>query len=366
MMMDRLKPALATDIPGCAWILRFDGDGRAEPGDAGDVARLGQPGEGFVWLHLDLTDARTKALAGQIPGLTPDAKDTLFGAVDHQFVEHSGTQVSGAILDHERGLSGRTTRTDFLRFAFGAGFLISARRRPLLSTEETRIALASGQMAPTPLALFETIVERLCDELAAILTELGATLDRIEEHVVEGRWRDERKALGPTRRSALRLARQISGLRAILHRLELATLAPEHAQLRDAAARLVQRTDALQHDVTNLQDRARLMQDEVHAALNLETNDRLYLLTVVTTLLLPATFVTGYFGMNTKQLLFSENDNGSLYATLLCVLSSIAVFLFMRSKGLTRPSDADDDEGRTTQKKRRAAAHGPSSNSESF
>ena len=59
------------------------------------------------------------------------------------------------------------------------------------------------------------------------------------------------------------------------------------------------------------------MQDELNAILNLETNDRLYVLTVVTTLLLPATFVTGFFGMNTKGLLFGDNEDGTLYATFL-------------------------------------------------
>jgi zinc transporter len=359
--IDRLKPALAPDIPGCAWILRFDPDGRAEPGESSDLARIGQPGEGFVWLHLDLADMRAKALAQRLNILNAEARETLLGPIDHQFVEHVGADVSGAVLDHERGLSGRTSRTDYLRFAFGAGFLVSARRRPLLSAEETRVALAAGQMAPTPLALFEAIVERLCDEHAAIITELAGALDRIEEHVVYGNWRDERRRLGSTRRDALRLARQIGGLRAILQRLEHATLAPEHANLRDAAARLAQRTDALQHDVINLQDRARLLQDEVNAALNLETNDRLYLLTVVTTLLLPATFVTGYFGMNTKQLVFSEDDNGTIYATLLCVLASLGVYLFMRGKGLTRPN-ADDEPA----PKRRGSDQAPRDSSGSF
>ena len=50
-----------------------------------------------------------------------------------------------------------------------------------------------------------------------------------------------------------------------------------------------------------MQDRARLLQDELSAIDSSVTNDRLYILTMVTTLLLPATFVTGFFGMNTKN-----------------------------------------------------------------
>ena len=113
--------------------------------------------------------------------------------------------------------------------------------------------------------------------------------------------------------------------------------------MREAASRLVQRTDALTRDISSIQDRARLLQDELTAILNLETNDRLYVLTVVTTMLLPATFVTGYFGMNTKQLPFADSESGTFYATLICVSASLLVLLFMRRKGLTRADDAVED-----------------------
>jgi zinc transporter len=37
-------------------------------------------------------------------------------------------------------------------------------------------------------------------------------------------------------------------------------------------------------------------------------------LPLVTTLWLPATFVTGFFGMNTKNLPFADNEYGTSYA----------------------------------------------------
>ena len=311
---------------------------------AADLDRLSAPGEGFIWVHLDLTDVRSRGLIEKFGVLTADTRETLTGPIDHQFLEHSEALVSGAFVDHERGLAGRLSQTDYLRFAFGQSFLISARRRPLNSTEATRVALSAGSVAPTPLSLFEAIVDQLCDELSRIIAELSATLDRIEERIIiEGSGRDERAMLGPARRSAVRIARQISGLRSTLLRLETAAEEPEHAELLDAASRLGQRTEALGHDIASVQDRARLLQDELNAILNLETNDRLYVLTVVTTLLLPATFVTGFFGMNTKGLLFGDNEDGTLYATLLCLMASMAVLFFMRRMGLTRQTDANVD-----------------------
>jgi hypothetical protein len=63
---DHLKDALHADTPGCLWIIRFNADGRAEPGSAADIDALGAPRAGFVWLHMDLTDVRARPLIGRI------------------------------------------------------------------------------------------------------------------------------------------------------------------------------------------------------------------------------------------------------------------------------------------------------------
>jgi Mg2+ and Co2+ transporter CorA len=46
------------------------------------------------------------------------------------------------------------------------------------------------------------------------------------------------------------------------------------------------------------------------------TNRNLFVLTIVTTVLLPPAFVTGFFGMNTKGLPFGDSDYGTLYAAI--------------------------------------------------
>ncbi len=341
MSFDRLKPAFHA-VPGCALVLRFDDEGRAEPGDADDIAHIGAPGEGFVWLHLHLDDPNVDAMLKRLSVLNDDARKTLSGPIDRQFVEHSGGIVRGAFFDRERGGDGAAaTGTDYLRFAFGEQFLVSARQRPLRAVESTLIALGAGRLASSPLELFEAIVGHLCDELGRMIFELSSTLDRIEERIVMGgQGLDERATLGPTRRAALRLAREVGGLRSPLLRLEASVSDPEQDDLREAGARLARRADILAHDLSEMQDRARLLQDELSAIDSSVTNDRLYILTMVTTLLLPATFVTGFFGMNTKNLPFTETTGGTAYAAALCVGASLVVLFFMRRLGLTRPRGA--------------------------
>ena len=57
-------------------------------------------------------------------------------------------------------------------------------------------------------------------------------------------------------------------------------------------------------------------------------------LSVLTALFLPPTLVTGLFGMNTKGLPLSDNEDGSTVAIAIAVVSAVAVFLLIRRLGL--------------------------------
>lgn len=345
MTPDRLKEPLTAGIPGCLWIIRFDAQGRAAPGSATDLDALGESREGFVWLHMDLTDVRARPLIGRIGALSDNAREALRDPVDHQYLEYSEALVSGALLDHERTLAGPASRTDYLRFAVGETFLVTARRSPMSSVEAARGAIGRGVQVDSPLALFELMATHLVDELSRMANDVGAAFDRAEDLIIDGSGRKARPVLGSGRRDAVRLSRQVGGLVSTLARLEDIDDDPDDTrdnELRETAARLVQHTESLGRDMQALQDRARLLQDELNAILNLETNDRLYVLTVVTTLLLPATFVTGFFGMNLKNLPFSESEEGVIYATIVCVVAAGFVLALMRRWGLTDAPDAEE------------------------
>lgn len=359
MSVDRLKPALETGLPGCVWVLRFDASGHAEPGTADDLRALGKhpaedaPPQGFIWAHLDHVDRRIDDILRHIAALTQEARDALSGQVDHQFVERADGVVSGAIIDHQIDINGARLDSDFLRFACGRGFLITARRAALYSAQTTRRALAQGAKAETPGLLLEMLASHICDCTAKMCRSVAKTLDQIEDNVViEGRGRDQRAGLGRARRQAVRMARQVSGLHSTFERMEEEADEHQDEEFAAIASGLGQRAGSLTRDVNNLQDRARMLQDEINAILTLETNDRLYVLTLVTAVLLPATFVTGYFGMNTKSLMFSESDNGTLYATLLCIVAAASTLVMLMRWGLAAP-EAKSERTRSDKTARR-------------
>lgn len=338
------------ELPGCLWIIRFDSAGRAAPAVASSLEQLGSMDQGYLWVHMDLTDIRSRPIIGQIQALSEAAQEALCEPVDHQYLEFSDMTICGALLDRERALSGPTSQTDYVRFAMGRDYIVTARRRPMSCIEATRIAVDRGAIIQSPIALFEIMAGFLLDELRDVTSQVGAMFDRAEDLIIDQSSRDARALLGAARRDAVRLTRQVGGLSSTLARLEDVEGEDEEygADFRESGARLNQHSEALKQEMQSLQERARLLQDELNAMLNLETNDRLYILTVVTTLLLPATFVTGFFGMNLKNLPFSEDDSGLVYVSIMCVIASSAVLMMIRRMGLTNPRDEESQPGRST------------------
>ena len=100
--------------------------------------------------------------------------------------------------------------------------------------------------------------------------------------------------------------------------------------LRDAAGRIAQRLEFIYQEVHTSQDRARLLQDEVSSFLANETNRQLYILSLLTALFLPATLVTGLFGMNVKGIPFAEEDASFWTAFLLTGAAASLTYLILR------------------------------------
>ena len=67
-----------------------------------------------------------------------------------------------------------------------------------------------------------------------------------------------------------------------------------------------------------------------------ESNRHLHTLSIVTTLLLPPTLITGIFGMNTKGLPLTDVETGFLWAAALMIGTSCLAYFIMRRLGIVR------------------------------
>jgi zinc transporter len=319
-------------VPGLVSAFRIHDDGTA------DSLPVDQPIDvhhtGWLWLHLNLADLRAVGWV-RAANLPAAAAALLLSHDTNQQLHATDGVIYGLFADLVQGVEGCGEDIGHLRFVMTERLLVSGRRHALSSVASARDTLErGGRRLPHVAALLELIVEHVGDAMDRLADGLATEIDHIEDSLALRTHGVERPRLSRVRRLAVKLHRQLSGLRILFHRLERQGMDDLKPQLRLAAGRLAQRLDALDHQIMETRDRARLLQEEITALTAEETNRHLYVLSILTTLVLPPTLVTGMFGMNTKGLPFADSEDAFLWAAALMVASALAVYLVMRRVGV--------------------------------
>ena len=159
--------------------------------------------------------------------------------------------------------------------------------------------------------------------LVDIVRDATKQVDAVEDRII-AHHPASRPTLGTLRRVLVRLQRLLAPEPAALFRL--LNRPPgwltdaDLADLRQSAEEL----SAAVSDSAALVERIRLLQEELIALINEQTNQTLFILTVVTVLALPLTIIPGMFGMNVRGIPFSEHPGGFWLALLvvICVVET--------------------------------------------
>ena len=307
-----------------AWVFRFDSGGQAQ--QRFDPGVLREIAPGFAWVHLNLVDSHARKWILQQAEIPAEARAVLTGADEHQIVLGEDEKLFGIVSDFTREFDGPTETFCQLRFFFDANVIVTARRHPVNSAHLMRDGVKSGALQlQSPVALFEKLMWRILEAVQTSAEALLADLDHVEDEVLGEDWHDHRRKLGSIRRDAVRLQRVITGMqRAFLVRDDSAG---NHAEAIEIVLRKIsQRLDSLANDLHSVEARAHLLHEEITSQVSNETNRQLYILTILGTLIMPPTLITGMFGMNVKGLLFGDDENAYKYAVLMCLASSLLTY----------------------------------------
>lgn len=315
---------------GIVWIYRFRPDGSAEliPNEQVDRA-LADHGLGWTWVHLALADVRCRTWIAQHAPVSELAREVLAGPDQHVRLDMLGHEIVGVVPDLQQDFAKPSEDIVRLRFVMTERMLITARQKPVHSVETNRRAIESGKRFPTAISFLDAVIDQFADAIGRMAERLGAELDSAEDHVLHEEPADERQRIGRVRLQAVRVHRQLAQLRSIFHRLE-PRIAADNAPVALAIRNLAQKLDAIDHEVGSLHERARLLLDELDAKMTAVTNRRLFTLSILTACLLPPTLVTGFFGMNTKDLPFQDSHGGTWMALAVAAAAGAVCYWALR------------------------------------
>ena len=286
-----------------------------------------------IWLHFNLADTRATNWIAACEAIPLDARELL---LDHDALARHEIAENGLALvigDLHHDFNGDPEGFGTLRVYIDRHMLITGRHRPLKAVDQLRREMVAGLEVTTSSDLFARLIELLAGTFQRVIKEHADIVDDAEDQILAGHVRDQGAELGRVRRLLARLRRHVNGERHALAQ----SLARVHrwagnsdtTELRQA----IERLDGTAQDLELVQERARLLQEEIGGRLGEATNRNLYLLSVMTTVLLPINLITGIFGMNTGGLPWSHTEDGFWHAVIFMLIGiAISLGLLRRNR----------------------------------
>ncbi|WP_027057656.1 transporter [Mesorhizobium loti] len=329
--MNIALPAEGTDLSpylpdehGLFFIYHFTADG----------SRTKDPAQAhWTWRSYQITDLHARQEIAAEQALPAPARDAFLAPSRGCHIDYEDGWLYGDLPDLKHDFSEARGLVHF-RFAFNDTMLIGARKQPLESVDAVRKVVENGSRKfRSPSDLIEAVMGQSLDGMATELGKLGDTLDGIEDRVVRDAWHNERQALVEARRQLVVIHRQMATITNLFRHLDHSHRDELPDPINDMAARLSHRAQTLYHDGEQLQARTRLLQDELMAKLTMQSNQLLYVLSVMTAVLLPMTIISGLFGMNVGGLPLVDTPAGFWVVTAVSVVIALATYLFVRRLG---------------------------------
>jgi zinc transporter len=290
-----------------------------------------------TWLHFNLNDARARSWLDQHSGFAEDALEQFLEVEARPSMRVYRGAVVFVVSDMHHEFNHRSLDPDAadfgaLRIYLDSKRIITGRRHPLKTIDLVRRDMARQTELAEPIEVLENFLEQLADTFAETVSALSQELDDAEDRILTGRFRDQSSVLNRDRRMLVRLRRSIGANASALSGAADAIARLFAGDHRERVARSLARLGALAQEIDFVLERSRILQEEIANHLSETTNRNLYVLSTVTTTLLPITLITGIFGMNVGGLPWANSPNGFAGTMVLITLSVVVTLFALRSR----------------------------------
>jgi magnesium transporter len=215
----------------------------------------------------------------------------------------------------------------------GPDYIITVHEGPSHAVEETQKHLASnGAHFARPDQVLHAIIDIVVDRYLPTLDHIGDTIDDVEDALLINPNVTLLQTIFELKRGLLQFRRAVSSQRELLNMLIRDDTPFVHEDMR------IYFRDVYDHAVRAM-DMVETYRDLLTGGLDIyltqmanRTNDIVKGLTILATIMLPLTLVTGYFGMNFEYIPLLKAPNGIWFATGVLLFITVSMLAFFKRK----------------------------------
>jgi zinc transporter len=255
-------------------------------------------GKGILWIHLDRSAPDAQRWLVNRSGLNHLAWEALLA----EETRPRCLAVGDSVLLNLRGvnLNPESDPEDMvsIRMLLEKDRIVTSRMRRLMAIEDIRQQLDAGK-GPSDTGTFVIMLAScLTARMDPTLDTLQEKLDALEDAMITALSRELRSDLAELRRETIMLRRYIAPQRDALRQLINLDIPWMSRSCRDHLLEIADRVTRYVEDLDSIRDRATVINDELVNRLSERMDRTMYVLSLVTTIFLPLTVISGMLGMN--------------------------------------------------------------------
>jgi len=312
----------------------FGSDGIGQPVEADQAVQqlaTHSQGNGFVWLHFNLAQVSTEKWLRQHLQLSEVFYETLREASRSTRVELDDGTLVAVLNDVHYDFTFEPSDISTLWISVSQTLIVTARLQPLRSVDRLRDAVRRGAPITSSVALLVHLMHDQGDVLANIVRQVTARIDTIEDKLLAGRLESKRADLGVSRRLLVRLQRLLAPEPAALFRLLKKPPTWIHEEDIEDLHQSSEEFNVALSDMAALQERIKLLQEEIAGRVAEANNRSLFVLTIVTVLALPINIIAGLLGMNVGGIPLADHPGGFwIVVAIIVSFTAIAAWIVFR------------------------------------
>jgi len=319
-----LTDAANTDT-GLICAFEFSDDDHVREIESVDVPNALSDPSSRLWLHYNLSNVRARNFLSQAAFIPEELREAIEQQDARRRIEWVDAGLLVVISDLTFEQESDPDEVGPLWCFVTDRLLVTARTHPLKTTDELRAAMRRGFKVATCYQLLVWLFGHRTHTVRELGTNMSERVSEIEDEILAGNIKQQREELGRIRRLCARLRRHLlpdrSGLHKLLQRRNGAWSEEDAELMRTESEEL----SFLIDDLSELYERAKLLQEELASRVAEDTGRSLYLLAILSAVFLPMTLVTGIFGMNVAGLPGVHDDAAFLWVMLVILIAGLAV-----------------------------------------
>ena len=313
-------------------IYLLDKQGKAEEINYENLDTL-EKRDKILWLHFDYSSAEA------IDWITNKSNiDSI--AIDALLAEE--TRPRTTILDDSLLLALRGVNLNpnakpedmiSIRLYISPTLIISTRKRNLLSINELVLSLKKGTGPKSSSEFLIDLTYRITERMEDIIDQIEDRADYLEENIIDSSDVKFRNEILAIRREAIILRRYLFPQREAMNKLYHDKITwineYERLQLRETNDQLIRHIEELD----TIRDKVALIQEELSNMLSDQMNKKMYVLSIISAIFLPLSFLTGLLGINIGGIPGAQDQNAfNIFSLMLVAIVSLQYWIFKKKK----------------------------------